>query len=50
MDISTPFRINVVFNVVFSPTMEGRMTSCGAGHIKCWKMDIFTPSLVLSEK
>ncbi|XP_014209825.1 uveal autoantigen with coiled-coil domains and ankyrin repeats [Copidosoma floridanum] len=27
-----------VYNVVFSPTMPGHMTSCGSGHIKTWKM------------
>ncbi|XP_015588735.2 uncharacterized protein LOC107264707 [Cephus cinctus] len=27
-----------VFNVMFSPTVEGHLTSCGSGHIKFWKM------------
>jgi hypothetical protein len=27
-----------IFNVVFSQTMYGQMTTCGSGHIKCWKM------------
>ncbi|XP_011500262.1 PREDICTED: uncharacterized protein LOC105364098 [Ceratosolen solmsi marchali] len=27
-----------VFNVVFSHTLHGHMTTCGSGHIKCWKM------------
>lgn len=32
-----------VYNVVFSSTMPGHMTTCGSGHVKCWKMaDTFT--------
>lgn len=27
-----------VYNVLFSETMFDHMTSCGAGHIKVWKM------------
>lgn len=27
-----------IYNVMFSPTIIGHLTTCGLGHIKFWKM------------